>query len=226
MPPLQDPGVDVGDLIKKIINGLVVFVFIGLPIVKSILESRKQEKEKQRRASVETEAPPVEERARPTWEELLRGEVESPPAVPPPIPPSAQSPVSRVPSTGSLVDLESSAPPMLSEENLESEGASDEEAIAQEAIERREREELARQQEIVRRQREAASSMRESVEPVYTAGVDLAAARPAPALARAASRSRIPRTELARGVVMAEILGAPVGLDPLGERRASRPPAL
>jgi hypothetical protein len=233
---LQDPDdFDVSALIKKLINGLVVFFFIGLPILKGLLESRKERKaketERERRSAPDESTPEgTTESARPSWEELLRGEVpvEQTAATPPPIPSQAGS---RIPTTGTLVSLDQGAPPMLSEENLESEAGNDEETLAEEAIARREREEFERQQETARRQREAGSSQRTSVEPVYTAGVDLSAARagdlttPAPpsALARRTTRTRAPQMNLARAIVMSEILGPPVGLDVLGERRATRP---
>jgi type IV secretory pathway VirB10-like protein len=232
--PLQDPGdVDVSALIKKLINGAVVFFFIGLPILKGLLESRKQRKAKeQQRAPAEPTASTTTEPARPSWEELLRGDVPTEPiaTTPPPLPTTMQ-PGSRVPTTGTLVSLDKAAPQMLSEENLESESESDEETLAEEAIARREREEFARQQETARRQRESASSLRASVEPVYVAGVDLATPRAADlttaaapsALERRATRGRMPRASLARAMVMSEILGPPVGLDMLGERRVSRP---
>lgn len=232
MLPLQDPGdFDVSALIKKLINGAVVFFFIGLPILKGILESRKERKAKElQRTPAEPTASTTTEPARPSWEELLRGDVPTEPIAPMPPPLPTQS-GSRVPTTGTLVSLDKSAPTMLSEENLESEAASDEETLAEEAIARREREEFERQQETVRRQREAGSSQRTSVEPVYAAGVDLVDARaedlgtPAAAsvLARRVTRSRVPQKNLARAIVMSEILGPPVGLDVLGERRATRP---
>ncbi len=238
MLPFQDPDeFDVSSLIKKLVNGLVVFFFIGLPILKGLLESRKQRKAKEQErergsAPDESTQAGTTESARPSWEELLRGEVPAEPPAPaaatPPIPAQTGS---RIPTTGTLVSLDRGAPPMLSEENLESGAGNDEETLAEEAIARREREEFERQQETARRQREAASSQRTSVEPVYTAGVDLAASRAgdlgtpaAPSmLARRTSRTRAPQLNLARAIVMSEIVGPPVGLDVLGERRATRP---
>lgn len=228
MLPLQDPGgVEFGPLLQKLLKGLALFFFIGLPILKGLRDSRRQEKER-KRAGTEPSAPSPPKPQGPTWEELLRGEVrsEEAPRVPPPLP--VPAPETRVPQTGTLVSLEKNAPPMLSEENLETEGASDEEALAEEAIARREREEFQRQQDVARRQRQAGSSHRESVEPVRIQGVDLAAApahdlgaASAPSeLTRTGTRPRIARSTLVRAMVMSEILGPPIGLGELDFRRA------
>lgn len=215
-------GFDLEAIVRQGLKILALFFFIGVPILRSIREARKQEAEKRKAKEAAPTATPSaeldEERdGRKTWEELLRGEaVEvAPPPPPPPIPVAE----SRIPKAVPLFDLEQLAPKMASDENLELERRSDEEGAAEADIDRREREALRAQEEVARVQRAEGSGLRTAVAPEYRAGIDLgASADPAPVVVR--KRRWRTRGDVRAAFVASEVLGAP-----LASRRESHLPS-
>ncbi|MFN0243828.1 MAG: hypothetical protein ACKVWV_13145 [Planctomycetota bacterium] len=221
-------GFDLQAFIEQGAKILAIFIFLVLPVIRSIREARRQAAEKQARGSAPQASEPEETPeldGRKAWEELLRGEtVEvAPPPVPPPIPQPRLVGESRVPKPVPLFDLEQHAPKMASADNLELERRSDEEGVAQAEITRREREAVVSEgegarfereaeqfeEDFARRQRTATSAL--NVEPGTTERTHLpTAAAFHPAAVRRKRWAR--RAEVRAAFVASEVLGAPLAL--------------
>lgn len=227
------PESDPGSLLEGLFKFLIFAVFFGLPILRSVLEARK--KARARDAQAPSEGADAEEErraqaaeARRRWEALLRGE--SPegapaapaPAAPPPLPASrTEREGDRAPPPLVLFDTSGT-----SEEELEAEGAGDEERRAREELDRRLREERSRREILTERPaREEALTMSQVAPPA--GGFELAVQEPS--AAETVQRRRYSRGgtgggyrlgDLRRAVIASEILGPPVSSRGPGGARA------
>jgi len=235
-----------------LIQALLVFFFIGLPILRSIREmmQKKKELEQRRGESVPGDAAEVDpaaqmEEARRRFEALLRGEtVASPVAeVPPPVPVMQRPKMADTAMPGSRSGDLSGMSPAPSEDQVESANdvatadpehfIPDEEERAREAHDRRLREEREARTAFLQRERETGAGRRANVtsDPMTSLGAPTAAAT----IQRAArpdiffgeyDNSAARRAGLRRAILAAEVLGAPVALrDPATGPVGMRRPA-
>lgn len=233
-----------------LIQALLVFFFIVLPIIRSIRESLAKKKEfEQRRSGASPDAPPepdiaaeVEE-ARRRWRELVSGEAPAAPvaqAAPPPIPrPTMAEAAPPAQLAGQLSDFR----PTPTEDEVEAANDEatadaehfipDEETRAREENERRLREEREARSEFLRRERESGAGRRAGVasDPMTSLGAPTAAAeiqrkrRPDVLFGETADPAAR-RAALRRAIVAAEVLGTPAALrdpatGPVGLRRSA-----
>lgn len=234
-----------------LIQALLVFFFIVLPIIRSIRESLAKKKEfEQRRSGASPDAPPepdiaaeVEE-ARRRWRELVSGEAPAAPvaqaAPPPPIPrPTMAEAAPPAQLAGQLSDFR----PTPTEDEVEAANDEatadaehfipDEETRAREENERRLREEREARSEFLRRERESGAGRRAGVasDPMTSLGAPTAAAeiqrkrRPDVLFGETADPAAR-RAALRRAIVAAEVLGTPAALrdpatGPVGLRRSA-----
>jgi len=220
-----------------IIKAVLIFMFIGLPILRGIKETlaKKKELTEQRRQARDQGGLPASEvedlgEARRRFEALLRGE--EPPArtatVAPPPPMPRHIEAEATPPTqlaGRLSDLseapsEDDAEGAATEETADAEHfVVDEETSAREELDRRLRNERASRTEFLKRERESGAGRRLNVaaDEMTSLGAPTAAAtiqraqRPEvifTALADAKSR----RAALRRAIIASEVLGAPAAL--------------
>jgi len=220
-----------------IIKAVLIFMFIGLPILRGIKETlaKKKELTEQRRQARDQGGFPAGEvedlgEARRRFEALLRGE--EPPArtttVAPPPPMSRHVAAEATPPTqlaGRLSDLseapsEEEAEAAATEETADAEHfVVDEETKAREELDRRLRDERDSRTEFLKRERESGAGRRVNVaaDEMTSLGAPTAAAtiqraqRPEvifTALADAKAR----RTALRRAIIASEVLGAPAAL--------------
>lgn len=225
-------GFDLKEFIEQGAKIVAIFVFLVLPVIRSIREARRQAAEKQAKGSAPQEAEPeapTELDGRQAWEALLRGETaEAPPPAPPPVPSPTSVGESRVPKPVPLFDLQQHAPKMASADNLELERRSDEEGVAEAEITRREREAVLSEHEggrlereaehfeedFARRQRTATSAL--SVEPATADAAPAGGAQLSTAAAfhpAAVRRKRwARRADVRAAFVASEVLGAPLAL--------------
>ena len=215
--------------IQKLLPYAVGFFLFVMPAIRAVLEARKQQREKQRRAAEAPleQAAGDESEGRSAWERLERGE-ELP--GPPPLPPTVSRRVETrrveersLEEEGSLEDRPlAELGPSLPSASLPQarEGAGDEEAQAEELVLRREREEFARQEQVAAAEYAAASPLRSEVAPVAASAVapEAKVARPARRVGRSeqllfpASGLADRRAELRRAILLREVLGRPVSM--------------
>ncbi|MBL8861533.1 MAG: hypothetical protein JNK02_05930 [Planctomycetes bacterium] len=225
-----------------LIQALLVFFFLVLPVVRGIRETiakRKElagELERRRRAGPEREAEPDPEaldleEARRRFEAMLRGEHATPPATQaaPPPPPVPRPTLADSPAPRELAGRLSDLPPAPDENEAEAavspEAADadhfvvDEESSAAEENERRLREERASRGDYLRREREQSVSRRTTV----TADGQTSFGAPTPAATiQRATRPEVlfaggadpasRRAALRRAIVAAEVLGSPAAI--------------
>lgn len=232
--PIREEG-DLVDWILKIVIGVF---FVGIPLVKGILQSREKAKQEAqpdgRRAAREKEI-----EGRRAFEELMRGE---PTMAPPPVPDSPPRAPSRAAEAVTARAAEAaargtravapkpltereeiSATPLTGSEFEAQEGAPEADLAAE--VERRDRDELRRQEvelripeEIAREEYAASSSLRENVEPVPVEVFRAPALEVAGAPSTSEASRRLlgagggadRRTALRRALVLNEVLGRPV----------------
>ncbi|MCY2958630.1 MAG: hypothetical protein NTY35_00535 [Planctomycetota bacterium] len=221
-----------------LVQALLVFFFLVLPIIRGIRESLAKKKElANRRADAgpeqaeEPDATAQMDEARRRWEAMLRGEETAPPAapaVPPAIPvsrPKASDIVPPAQLAGTLTDMK----PAPNEDDVETttdEATADpehfipdEETRAVEENDRRLREEREARTDFLRRERETGAGRRANVtsDPMTSLGAPTAAAtiqravRPDVLFGDLAD-AKTRRVALRRAIVAAEVLGPPVAL--------------
>ncbi len=223
-----------------LIQALLVFFFIGLPILRSIRETLKKKKEldQRRRDSGAGDAAEVDpaaqmEEARRRWEALLRGEESAAPvrpaaqmAPPPPIPrPTMAEAASPAQLAGQLSDFK----PSPTEDEVEAANDEttadpehfipDEETRAREENDRRLRDEREARTAFLQRERETGAGRRANVtsDPMTSLGAPTAAAtiqraaRPNVLFGESANAATR-RAALRRAILAAEVLGPPVAL--------------
>ncbi len=231
-----------------LIQALLVFFFIGLPILRSLRETLKQKKElEQRRGSADaggSDSASQMDEARRRWEALMRGEESAPPArpaaqaAPPPVPrPTAAEMAPPAQLAGQLSDFQ----PSPTEDEVEAADDEttadpehfipDEETRAREENERRLREERESRIAFLQRERESGAGRRTNVasDPMTSLGAPTAAAT----IQRAARPNVLfgdgvdaaaRRAALRRAILANEVLGSPAALrdpasGPVGLRR-------
>ena len=92
-----------------LIKGLLVFFFIVVPIIRSVREARRKQREAQaRRAEAPGGDEDAEKAAKQRWEELLRGEAAAPAPAPMPVPVSKRADVA---DPAVLAEIEEEAGP-------------------------------------------------------------------------------------------------------------------
>lgn len=222
-----------------LVQAVIVFFLVGLPIIRGIRETLAKKKEFERRRA---DAPPADggapevdplDEARRKWEALMRGEE---PATPPPAPAERAAPppmprptmAEATPPTQLAGPLSTFAPtPTESEVEAANDEETadaehfipDEETRAREENERRIREEREARAAFLQRERESGVGRRATVasDPMTSLGAPTAAAT----IQRAArpdvlfgveADTRARRAALRRAMVAAEVLQAPVAL--------------
>ncbi len=220
-----------------LIKGVLIFMFIGLPILRGIKETLAKKKEllEQRRQARDVGGPPATEvedlgEAKRRFEALLRGE-EAPArpvivAPPPPIPRQLAAEAARPTQlAGRLSDLseapsEDDAEAAATEETADTEHfVVDEETKAREELDRRLRDERDSRTEFLKRERESGAGRRVNVaaDEMTSLGAPTAAAtiqraqRPE-VLFTALADAKARRSALRRAIIASEVLGAPAAL--------------
>lgn len=229
-----------------LIQALLVFFFLVLPIVRGIRESLAKKREFERRRDTaplpsggEPDVAAQVDEARRRWEALLRGEETKPAPAPPPPPVVAARPTAAEavppPLGGALSDFA----PAPSEDQVEAANDEetadaehfipDEETRAREENDRRLRDEREARAAFLQRERESGAGRRAGVaaDPMTSLGAPTAAAvveraRRANPLGIDLATPERRRASLRRAILANEVLGAPIALrDP-----ASGPPGL
>jgi len=221
---------DSSELVDWLVKILGVGIFVGLPLIKSIVQSREKSKEDAQKEGRRA-ARSKESEGRRAFEQLMRGEPSAAPLpIPPVVPPASDSTARGAQRAATaarrLSDLEGMPErPLTGAEFEAQEGLPERELV--EVVEQRKREEQRRQEaelrvpeKIAREEYAAASSLREDVAPVpvevfRTPSFDPARATSSSDVARGlfgSGRGADRRAALRRSLVLNEVLGRPVAL--------------